>query len=211
MKAGVIVFPGTNCDIDTKRACELFNWETEYIWHDQNDLMGYDVVFLPGGFSYGDYIRAGRLAKFSPAVQSLKEYVNKKRGFVIGICNGFQILCETKLLPGALSVNSSTRFICQEEKLKVNHPEYPEEISLPIAHGEGRYIASQDVIDELIMSNSILFRYKNDVNGSIENIAGIYDRENKIIGMMPHPERAVFKETGNCDGQYFFKMIEAEF
>lgn len=211
MKSGIIVFPGTNCDNDTKRACEFFGWKTEYIWHDQSKLNKYDIIFLPGGFSYGDYIRAGRLAKFSPAVIALKEYIKNKRGFVIGICNGFQILCETKLLPGILSVNISTRFICKEVELITNHPDLNEEISLPIAHGEGRYIASDETIQKLVKSDSILLKYKNDINGSIENIAGIYNREDKIIGMMPHPERAIFKETGNTDGHYLFNMIEAAF
>lgn len=210
MKAGIIVFPGTNCDRDTKRACEYFGWETEYIWHDSNEIMQYDVIFLPGGFSYGDYLRAGCLAKFSPAVQALQEYINQKRGFVIGICNGFQILCEAKLLPGALFVNTSTRFICKETLLNVNHSGLPSQITLPVAHGEGCYVASKEVLDDLKLNNSILFKYSEDVNGSIEHIAGVYDRKKKVIGMMPHPERAIFDETGNSDGRYFFNMIEAE-
>jgi len=201
MKAGVIVFPGTNCDIDTKRACEFFGWETEFIWHDETQLDKYDIVFLPGGFSYGDYIRAGRLAKFSPVVMCLKEYVAKKRGFLVGICNGFQILCETKLLPGILSTNINTKFICEEVELDY----MGKEIKLPIAHGEGRYIADENTKEEMIF-----LRYKNNPNGSDMDIAGLYDRENRIIGMMPHPERAIFTETGNTDGRAFFKMLEKE-
>lgn len=210
MKAGIIVFPGTNCDIDTKRACEFFGWETEYIWHNETSVDNFDVVFLPGGFSYGDYIRAGRLAKFSPAVLAVKEYVKNKRGFVVGICNGFQILCEVKLLPGALSVNSNTRFICEETSLQVNISDFPANISLPIAHGEGRYIATDETIKNIKENNMIFLKYKENPNGSIEDIAGLFDRENKIIGMMPHPERAVFNEIGGTDGRYFFEMIEAE-
>lgn len=210
MRAGIIVFPGTNCDIDTKRACEFFGWETKYIWHDETNLASYDIIFLPGGFSYGDYIRAGRLAKFSPSVNSLKSFVKDKRGFVIGICNGFQILCEAGLLPGILSVNISTRFICDAVPLEMNNNGIVKDITLPIAHGEGRYIASDNIIKELYANNMIFLKYKQNPNGSLEDIAGLYDKENKIIGMMPHPERAVFKETGNTDGRCFFEMIEAK-
>lgn len=207
MKAGVIVFPGTNCDIDTYRACEFFGWETEYIWHNDTDLNKYDIIFLPGGFSYGDYIRSGRLAKFSPAVNALKEYVKEKRGFVVGICNGFQILCEVGLLPGVLSVNDNTRFICKEVDLKLSDGH---EMKIPIAHGEGRYIASEETLKNLHEKDMIFMTYNNNPNGSMEDIAGLYDKENKIFGMMPHPERAVFAETGNTDGRYFFKMLEAQ-
>jgi phosphoribosylformylglycinamidine synthase I len=210
MKAGIIVFPGTNCDRDTFRACEKFGWQAEYVWHDVTSLNSYDIIFLPGGFSYGDYIRAGGLASFSPAVKALKEYVKSKRGFVVGICNGFQILCETGLLPGALSVNESTKFICDVVSLNVTSPEFPPQVTLPIAHGEGRYFASEEVINELKAKDMIFLTYLDNPNGSLENIAGLYDKENKIIGMMPHPERAMFQETGGTDGQYFFKMIEAQ-
>lgn len=201
MKAGVIVFPGTNCDIDTKRACEYFGWETSYIWHDETNIDEYDLVFLPGGFSYGDYIRAGRLAKFSPVMISLKEYVAKKRGFVVGICNGFQVLCETKLLPGILANNINTKFICEEVQLDFEG----KEIKLAIAHGEGRYVADENTREDMI-----LLKYKNNPNGSDMDIAGLYDRESKVIGMMPHPERGVFVETGNIDGRLFFEMLEKE-
>jgi phosphoribosylformylglycinamidine synthase len=210
MKAGIIVFPGTNCDIDTKRACESRGWETEYIWHNDTSHEKYDVIFLPGGFSYGDYIRAGRLAKFSPAVTALKSYVEEKKGFVVGICNGFQILCEVGLLPGVLSVNWNTRFICKEVSLNVNHSGFPDAITLPIAHGEGRYIASEETIIDLKKNDMILMKYNANPNGSMNDIAGLYDKKNRIIGMMPHPERAVFNETGNNDGTYFFNMLESE-
>ncbi|MFH0702333.1 MAG: phosphoribosylformylglycinamidine synthase subunit PurQ [bacterium] len=210
MKAGIIVFPGTNCDRDTKRACEFFGWETEYVWHDETSLDKYDLIFLPGGFSYGDYVRAGRLARFSPAVLALINYVEDKRGFVIGICNGFQILCESKLLPGILSVNWSTRFICEEVPLEVEHLCLPKFMTLPIAHGEGRYITNEKTLNELDANNKIFLRYAKNPNGSLGDIAGLYDKEKRIIGMMPHPERAVFKENGNTDGRYFFEMLEAE-
>ena len=204
MKAGVVVFPGTNCDRDTKGACELFGWETEYVWHDETSLDKYDVIFLPGGFSYGDYVRAGRLARFSPVVQSLNKYAENQRGFIVGICNGFQILCEAGLLPGILSNNWNTRFICDVTRLKVDLPDFPENISLPIAHGEGRYIAPENVE----IKDKMFLQYASNPNGSMMDIAGLYDRQKRIIGMMPHPERAVFEETGNTDGKYFFKMIE---
>jgi len=203
IKAGVIVFPGTNCDIDTKRACEFFGWETNFIWHDETSLDKYDVVFLPGGFSYGDYIRAGRLARFSPVVMALNDYVAKKRGFLIGICNGFQILCEAKLLPGILSVNDNTQFICEEADLLFED----KEITLPIAHGEGRFIVDEKTLSEIKAKKMNFLKYKNNPNGSIEDIAGLWDRENNIIGMMPHPERAIFAETGNTDGRVFFEML----
>ncbi len=199
IKAGVVVFPGTNCDIDTKKACEFFGWGTDFIWHDETRLDKYDVIFLPGGFSYGDYIRAGRLAKFSPVVLALKDYVAKKRGFLVGICNGFQILCETGLLPGILSNNTNTKFICEEVPVIFNN----QEIKMAIAHGEGRYIADEKTTDDMI-----LLKYKDNPNGSDMDIAGLYDRGNQVIGMMPHPERGVFAETGNTDGRLFFEFLQ---
>jgi len=205
MKAGIIVFPGTNCDIDTKKACEFFGWETQFVWHDETSLDSYDVIFLPGGFSYGDYIRAGRLARFSPVVMKLNDYVKSKRGIVVGICNGFQILCEAKLLPGVLSVNNNTKFICEEVGLSFEG----EDIVLPIAHGEGRYIADEATLQEIKSKNMDFLKYASNPNGSVEDIAGLWDRENNVIGMMPHPERAIFSETGNTDGRAFFKMLES--
>lgn len=199
MRAGVIVFPGTNCDRDTKAACEGFGWETDYVWHFERSLDKYDVVLLPGGFSYGDYIRSGRLAKFSPVMDAVKEYIKKKRGFVIGICNGFQILCEAGLLPGVLADNWNTRFICKDVKLKIDGKK---EIVLPIAHGEGCYI------NENIPKEMMFLTYVDNPNGSAGDVAGLYDRRRNIIGMMPHPERAFFAETGNTDGREIFRIIE---
>lgn len=204
IKAGVIVFPGTNCDRDTKKACEFFGWETDFIWHDEVSLDKYDVVFLPGGFSYGDYIRAGRLARFSPVVMALQEYVKQKRGFLVGICNGFQILCEAKLLPGILSVNDDTKFICEEAGLSFEG----KEITLPIAHGEGRYIADESILQEIRANKMDFLKYTGNPNGSVGDIAGLWSKENNVIGMMPHPERAVFSETGNTDGRAFFEILE---
>lgn len=204
LKVGIVVFPGTNCDRDTFIACEEFGWEPKYVWHSETKLDEFDVIFLPGGFSYGDYIRSGRLAKFSPVMLALKEFIEQKRGFVVGICNGFQILCETELLPGILMDNSNTRFICKNQELKLND----KIIKLPIAHGEGCYQASSDVLKHLEDNNMIFLKYVNNPNGSIGDIAGLYDKKRRIIGMMPHPERAFFEETGNTDGWEIFKIIE---
>jgi len=208
MKAGVIVFPGTNCDRDTKGACEFFGWDAEYVWHDETSLDKYDVVFLPGGFSYGDYIRAGRLARFSPVMQAVNDYVEKQRGFVVGICNGFQILCESKLLPGILSVNWNTKFICDITPLEMKINGNTKKINLPIAHGEGRFVASEETIKEIEEKDMIFLKYSDNPNGSMDDIAGLYDKQKRVIGMMPHPERAVFKETTGTDGLQFFNMLE---
>lgn len=208
MKAGIVVFPGTNCDRDTYAACEEYGWETEYIWHFETNLDEYDIIFLPGGFSYGDYLRSGRLAKFSPVMQSVKEFIDKKRGFVVGICNGFQILCESGLLPGVLTDNWNTRFICNTQELNLNAEEGSKNINLPIAHGEGRYLAEPEVIEKLKEEGMIFLTYQTNPNGSMEDIAGLYDKKRKIIGMMPHPERAFFEATGNTDGRAIFKVIQ---
>lgn len=208
MRAAIVVFPGTNCDRDTFMACEEFGWKPEYVWHFETNLDGYDVIFLPGGFSYGDYIRSGRLAKFSPVMQAVREFIDNKRGFVVGICNGFQILCESGILPGVLADNLNTRFICNVQKLNLQGKNEFIEIELPIAHGEGRYIAEPDVIEKLRAEDMIFLTYANNPNGSMQDIAGLYDKKRKIIGMMPHPERAFFDETGNVDGKEIFKMVE---
>lgn len=196
IKAGILVFLGTNCEQDTKRACELFGWEAEYIRHDEKISKNYDIIFLPGGFSYGDHISSGRLAKLSPAVKSLP--VNKS--LIVGICNGFQVLCEAKLLPGALLDNKNINFISKVVDLGFRG----EKISLPIAHHQGNYTC------EDIDKNMILMSYENNENGSDYSIAGLYDRNNKIMGMMPHPERAIFKELGLTDGRKVFEFVESQ-
>lgn len=195
-KAGIIVFPATNCEVDTKRACEFFGWKTEYIWHNDEIEKSYDVIFLPGGFSYGDYISAGRIAKFSKAVETLP--VGKT--LIVGICNGFQILCEKNLLSGTLTDNKDLKFISQAAPLTF----YQDDIVLPIAHKQGNYTI------EKMPSCEIFLTYKNNKNGSDYDIAGLYDREKRILGMMPHPERAVFKENGNTDGRKIFEFIKNE-
>lgn len=192
-KVGIIVFLGTNCELDTKRACEFFDWDVEFIWQDEKIEKKYDLIFIPGGFSYGDHISSGRIAKLSPAVTSLP--IGKS--LIVGICNGFQVLCEAKLLPGALVDNQNINFISKISDLDF----LGENISLPIAHHQGNYTC--DKIDEKL----ILMKYKNNENGSDESIAGLYDKSNKIIGMMPHPERAIYKELGLTDGRKVFEFI----
>lgn len=196
LKVGIITFLGTNCEQDTKRACEFFGWNTEFIWQNDKIEKKYDLIFIPGGFSYGDHISSGRIAKLSPAVKSLP--IGKT--LIVGICNGFQILCEAKLLPGALTDNQNIKFISKVSELNFKN----EHILLPIAHHQGNYI--NDNIDE----NQIFMTYKNNENGSDMSIASIYDKQNKIMGMMPHPERAVFKELGLTDGRKVFEFIKNE-
>jgi len=196
LKVGIVVFLGTNCEQDTKRACEFFGWDTEYIWQDDKITKPYDLIFIPGGFSYGDHISSGRIAKLSPAVKSLP--VGKS--MIVGICNGFQILCEAKLLSGALTDNQNINFISKVTDLSF----LGEQISLPIAHHQGNYIC--DNLDE----SQILMTYKNNENGSDLSVAGLYDRKNKIMGMMPHPERAVFEELGLTDGRKVFDFIKSQ-
>lgn len=194
LKAGIIVFLGTNCEQDTKRACEFFGWNAEYIWQDEKIKKNYDLIFIPGGFSYGDHISSGRIAKLSPAVKSLP--IGKS--VIVGICNGFQVLCEAKLLPGALIENQNLKFISKVTELDFSG----EKISLPIAHHQGNYTC------ENIDKNQILMTYKNNENGSDLAIAGLYDKNKKVIGMMPHPERAIYKELGPTDGRKVFEFFE---
>lgn len=196
IKAGIIVFLGTNCEQDTKRACEFFGWDTDFIWYNDKIEKNYDVIFLPGGFSYGDHISSGRIAKLSPAVKSLPT----GKSFIVGICNGFQILCEAKLLPGALVDNKNIKFISKITELNFQNTL----ISLPIAHHQGNYT------NENIDKNQILMTYTSNENGSDMAIAGIYDRKNKIMGMMPHPERAIYDELGLTDGRKVFEFIQNE-
>ncbi len=199
VKAGIITFLGTNCEQDTMRACELFGWDTEFIW--QNDIIKktYDIIFLPGGFSYGDHISSGRIAKLSPAVKSLP--IGKS--LIVGICNGFQILCEAKMLSGALTCNENLKFISKVVPLEF----LGEIIHIPIAHHQGNYTYSEGRLGE---NEEVILRYTENINGSDDYIAGIYNRKTKIIGIMPHPERAVFEELGLTDGRKIFEFIENE-
>lgn len=194
VKAGIITFLGTNCERDTKQALDFLGWNTEFIWQNDKIEKHYDIIFLPGGFSYGDHISSGRIAKLTPAVKSLP--VGKS--LIVGICNGFQILTEAGLLSGALTYNENLHFISKVTDLEFQNGI----IRLPVAHHQGNYTGKNG--EEIIM------RYKRNVNGSDDRIAGIYDRKNKIMGMMPHPERAVFEESGLTDGRKVFEFIKNE-
>lgn len=217
MRAAVVVFPGSNCDHDTYYVLkDLLGIETELLWYRETDLQKYDLIVLPGGFSYGDYLRAGAIARFAPVVQALPEYIEKGRGIVLGICNGFQILTEAGLLPGALTKNISQRFICKTVKLRVENNvtplthlfRYGEIIELPIAHGEGRYIAPQDTLERLKRNRQILLTYyEENPNGSVEHIAGIMNEDGTVFGLMPHPERNSEKIFGSGDGLKIFQAL----
>ncbi len=208
MTIGVVVFPGSNCDRDVQWAIEgCLNLHTRRLWHEETDLNGLDAVVLPGGFSYGDYLRCGAIARFAPVLQSLMDFA-AKGGRVLGICNGFQVLTELELLPGALTRNQNLRFICEDASLHVTSARtgwlkaYGKEASLvlPIAHGEGRYQCSNDTLKQLQDDDCIALRYGSNPNGSVEDIAGITNASGNVLGLMPHPERACDPATGGTDG-----------
>ena len=226
MKFGVVVFPGSNCDRDVAYVTrDLLNQPTRMIWHEETDISDLDVVVIPGGFSYGDYLRCGALAQFSPVMRMVAEHV-KQGKFVLGICNGFQVLTEMGLLPGALVRNRDLHFICDRIPVKVERTDLPwtssystgQVITLPIAHGEGCYYADADTLKALEDNGQVLFRYctatgetddNGNPNGSANNIAGICDRTGKILGMMPHPERASDPMLGDTDGIKLFQGLLA--
>ncbi|HHP7244339.1 MAG TPA: phosphoribosylformylglycinamidine synthase subunit PurQ [Elainellaceae cyanobacterium] len=224
MKFGVIVFPGSNCDRDVAMVtCDLLQQPTRMVWHEDDDLSDLDVVIIPGGFSYGDYLRCGAIARFSPAMQATIRHAEAGK-WVLGICNGFQVLTEVGLLPGALVRNRELQFICDRVSLRVERTDLPwthryhpnQVITLPIAHGEGCYYADQATLDELESHQQILFRYcnpdgdvndKSNPNGSLNNIAGICNRQGNVTGMMPHPERASDPMLGATDGIKLFEGL----
>lgn len=217
MKFGVIVFPGSNCDHDAFYAVgHNLSQQAEFIWHDSPTLGDIDAVILPGGFSYGDYLRCGAIAKFSPVMQAVKQFA-AQGGLVLGVCNGFQILVEAGLLPGALLRNRALKFICREVQVSVETANSPftnagrkgQSLRLPIAHGEGCYFADERTLDELEAEDRIAFRYLNNPNGSVRNIAGILNRERNVLGMMPHPERATELLMGSTDGLTVFRSMLA--
>ena len=216
MKFGVVVFPGSNCDRDMQDALEKdLGAQVEMLWHKDSDLSHFttdDCVILPGGFSYGDYLRCGAIAKFSPMMQSVIEFANKG-GKVLGVCNGFQILCESGLLPGALLQNENQQFICKNVYIKTDNSKA---LQIPIAHGEGRYFADDATLKHLENNKQILFRYcdeKGNVgglgnpNGSTHDIAGICNDQRNVVGMMPHPERATSSALSNIDGKEVFEIL----
>ncbi len=216
MKFGIIVFPGSNCDRDVVYVTrDLLQQPTRTIWHEETDLHDVDVVVIPGGFSYGDYLRCGAIARFSPIMQQVVAHAEQGK-YVLGICNGFQILTEAGLLPGALVRNRDLHFICDRVPLTVERTDLAwtqgyldtPAIDLPIAHGEGCYHADADTIDELEANGQVLFRYAGEnPNGSLNNIAGICNKNRNVLGMMPHPERAADPLLGNSDGIHLFKSL----
>ena len=215
MKFAVIVFPGSNCDNDAYHVIEKqLGMSVDFIWHKDNNLDAYDAIIIPGGFSYGDYLRAGAVARFSNIMEEIKK-ASKKGKSIIGICNGFQILVESGLLPGALITNKSTNFISKSINLEViNHDSIftknytnNEIISMPIAHKQGNYYADKDLLKKLRDNNQIAFKYQNNPNGSCDDIAGIFNDKKNILGMMPHPERAADKILGSKDGIKIFESM----
>jgi phosphoribosylformylglycinamidine synthase len=224
MKFGVVTFPGSNCDYDAYRAVvDSLGEEAVYIWHKDQDLQGSDVIILPGGFSYGDYLRAGAIARFSPVMAEVAAHA-KRGGPVLGICNGFQIACEAGLLPGALLRNESLQFVSAPVTLRVENAstlftseyEQGQILSIPIAHGDGRFTASRATIDEIESSGRVVFRYvsedgetsdESNPNGSQNSIAGIVSAEGNVLGMMPHPERALDDLLGSHDGLALFQSM----
>ena len=214
MSIGVIVFPGSNCDRDVLWATQgCLGLPTRRIWHEETDLSGLDAVVLPGGFSYGDYLRCGAIARFAPALRSLVDFA-AQGGRVLGICNGFQVLTELGLLPGALTRNRDLHFICEDAELTVASNRstwlqgYSEgSLTLPIAHGEGRYQCSDDTLKQLQDDEAIALRYSTNPNGSVDDIAGVTSRDGNVLGLMPHPERACDPATGGIDGRAMLQAL----
>lgn len=216
MKFGVVVFPGSNCDRDVAYVTgDLLQQPTRMVWHEETDITDLDVVIIPGGFSYGDYLRCGAIARFSPVMQRVVEHAQQGK-FVLGICNGFQVLTEAGLLPGALVRNRDLHFICDRVPVKVERSDSPwtqsyssgQIITLPIAHGEGRFYADRRTLQQIEDNGQVLFRYEGENrNGSMNNIAGICNRQGNVLGMMPHPERASDPMLGGTDGLKLFQGL----
>lgn len=224
MKFGVVIFPGSNCDQDMIYVLKnIMGQDVVELWHKDTDLQGVDVVVLPGGFSYGDYLRSGAIARFSPIMTKVIEFAGKG-GYVFGVCNGFQILCEAGLLPGALLQNDERKFICKNVFIKAQTKDtlltqaVPQDkaLKIPIAHGEGKYYADEETLKKMNANGQILFRYCDEngnisaeanPNGATENIAGVCNAGKNVFGMMPHPERAADPELGNTDGKFLFKSL----
>jgi phosphoribosylformylglycinamidine synthase I len=220
MMWGVLQFPGSCDERDALNACTLASGEARLIWHEDRDLGGVDAVVVPGGFSYGDYLRAGAIARFSPAMEAVAEFA-AAGGPVLGICNGFQVLCEARLLPGALLRNIELRFICRQVDLVVDGPETPrigaseahrqgEVLSIPMKHGEGRYYAPAEMLDRLEANGQVVYRYADghNSNGSVRDIAGVSNEAGNVVGLMPHPEHAIDPLTGSIDGLQVFRSLE---
>lgn len=223
-KIGVVVFPGSNCDHDAYYAFKkVLDCETRFLWHKETNIKESDLIILPGGFSYGDYLRTGSIARFSPIMNTVIDFA-EKGGLVVGICNGFQILLEAGLLPGVMLKNKSLQFVCKDVYLSVanNNTVFTRNISpgkvlkIPVAHGEGNYFADETTLDRLEENNQVVFRYSspdNEIddiynpNGSVNNIAGIVNKQGNVLGMMPHPERSCDPLLGKTDGQLIFSSV----
>jgi len=224
MKFGVVVFPGSNCDHDAYHALgQVLHQPVEFLWHQSELVGGFDAIILPGGFSYGDYLRTGAIARFSPVMRAVEKFA-RAGGLVLGICNGFQILCEAGLLPGVLVRNAGMRFVCRQVHIRVETADTPftaaakpgQVLEIPIAHGDGNYFCDEATLDELDRNNQIVFRYTMpdgreepaaNPNGSLVNIAGVCNRERNVMGLMPHPERAVEAPLGSADGLVIFRSL----
>jgi phosphoribosylformylglycinamidine synthase I len=224
MKFGVVVFPGSNCDHDAWYALgEVLHQPVEFLWHQSEQVNGIDAILLPGGFSYGDYLRTGAIARFSPVMRAVEEFA-RGGGLVLGVCNGFQILCEAGLLPGVLQRNAGMRFVCRQVHIRVETIETPftaaaktgQVLQMPIAHGDGNYFCDPATLADLERNHQIVFRYTRpdgredaaaNPNGSLANIAGICNRERNVVGLMPHPERAVETALGSADGRVIFRSL----
>ncbi len=224
MKFGVVVFPGSNCDHDAWYALgKVLRQPVEFLWHQSEQVKGFDAILLPGGFSYGDYLRTGAIARFSPVMRAVEQFAHGG-GLVLGICNGFQILCEAGLLPGVLQRNAGMRFVCNQVHIRVESTDTPftaaakpgQVLQVPIAHGDGNYYCDAQTLAELELNKQIVFRYTSadgredaaaNPNGSLANIAGICNRERNVVGLMPHPERAVETALGSADGLVIFRSL----
>jgi phosphoribosylformylglycinamidine synthase I len=224
MKFGVVVFPGSNCDHDAYYALgQVMHQSVEFLWHQSEQVAGFDAIVLPGGFSYGDYLRTGAIARFSPVMRAVEKFA-RDGGLVLGICNGFQILCEAGLLPGVLMRNAGLRFICRQVHIRVETSDTPftgaakpgQVLQIPIAHAEGNYFCDAATLAELERHRQIVFRYTTpegreeaaaNPNGSLANIAGVCNRERNVMGLMPHPERAVEAALGSADGLVIFRSL----
>jgi len=225
MKFGVVVFPGSNCDADCFWAVkDIIGEKAEFVWHESKDIMKYDAIIIPGGFSYGDYLRAGAIARFSKVMENINKFAENKNKIVIGICNGFQILLEAGLLPGAMLMNKNLKFICRYVNIAADNVKTPftnrlikgQVLRIPIAHNEGNYFCDDKTLNSLVKNDRIVFRYcdeKGNINenanpnGAVYNIAGIINSKGNVLGMMPHPERAMIDELGSKDGRLIFESI----
>jgi len=224
MKFGVVVFPGSNCDHDAWYALgEILRQPVEFLWHQSEEVKGFDAILLPGGFSYGDYLRTGAIARFSPVMRAVEKFA-RGGGLVLGICNGFQILCEAGLLPGVLQRNAGLRFVCKQVHVRVETTDTAftatarpgQVLQMPIAHGDGNYFCDQATLADLERNHQIVFRYTAadgreeaaaNPNGSLANIAGVCNRERNVVGLMPHPERAVETALGSDDGLVVLRSL----